>query len=353
MTKYVLTIFVCILSSLQLLTAQAETSISGFASMVGGIVTNGEQFLSDYPNTGLYDEDISFSPDSTIGVQFKTPINPDSEFIIQLVTRGAREYETDIDWAYINYEISYELSVQAGRKRLPLYFYSDFFDVGMTYNWIRPPSDNYTWQITNYNGVNLHYESNLNSWDMLLNFYLGREDDTDNNLLSFLANNSQVDEHWKNILGFVAELSDEMYEIRFTIMTSELDRVVNNIQIAEDVGQLFYGFSINSYFEQLSILSEFNRYERTTDDIFVTTYMISFAYKIDKYTPHLTYSNLKQSENDAGGDEHHATYSLGLRYELNKSSALKIQYDKTKDKANNTVIVGDGELISFGIDFVF
>jgi len=331
----------------------ADTNVSGFASMVGGLVINGDRYLSDYPNTGIYDDDLSFSPDTTVGVQFKTSLDKQSEFIIQLISRGAREYQADVDWAYFNYAIDHEFSVQIGRKRLPLYFYSDFFDLGMAYHWIRPPTDNYTWQITNYNGINLYYESELEGWDMLLNFYIGREDDTENDLLSYLADNNSVDETWKNIVGFVAELSNESYELRFTIMSSQLDRQVNNIQIAEDVDQLFYGISANYYHDALSVLSEVNRYERSADDISVSTVMLSVAYKIKKYTPHITYSKLEQSKINLGGDEHHYTSSIGLRYDLNKSTALKIQYDNTKDKAINSTIVGDGELLSFGIDFVF
>jgi len=341
------------LVSLSLNAVAAETKVSGFASMVGGFVTNGDLYLSDYPNTGIYDEDLSFSPDTTFGVQFKTALDKQSEFIIQIVNRGAREYQTDIDWAYFSYAIDHQISVQIGRKRLPLYFYSDFFDLGLAYHWIRPPSDTYTWQITNYNGVNLYYESELNNWDMLLNVYIGREDDNDNELLSYLANNNPVNETWKNIIGFVAELSNESYELRFTIMSSLLDRHINNIQIAEDVDQFFYGVSVNYYYQALSVLSEVNRYERSADDIDVSTYMLSLAYKIKKYTPHITYSKLEQTKNSIGGDELHNTVSIGFRYDLNKSTALKIQYDSTKDEATNTTIVGDGDLLSFGIDVVF
>ena len=333
--------------------ARAETKVTGFASMMAGLVTNGNQFLADYPNTGIYDEDISFSPDTSIGVQLKTKLDTQYEFIVQILSRGANEFEADIDWAYVNYSHSPEVSLQIGRKRLPLYYYSDFYDIGFAYHWIRPPSDNYTWQITNFNGLNVSYEPEIMGWDSLFSFYIGREDDKENKLLTFLANNISVDESWKNIIGGVAELSNDNIEFRFSLMSSELERQVNGVTLSDGVAQIFYGLSLNAYIENYSILSELNRYERTTDDIFVSTYMLSLTYKIDQYTPHITYSELKQTVNSAGGDEHHYTYSIGLRKELNKSSALKVQYDNTTDKATNTTVVGDGELLSFGIDIVF
>ena len=333
--------------------AQAETKVTGFASMVAGVVTQGNQFLADYPNTGIYDEDISFSPDSTIGVQLKTKIDPQYEFIVQILSRGANEFEADIDWAYVNYSYNAEISMQIGRKRLPLYYYSDFYDLGFAYHWIRPPSDNYTWQITNFNGFNVSYEPDIMGLDSLFSVYLGREDDKDNKLLSFLASNNPVNESWKNIIGAVAELSNDIIDFRLSLMSSELEREVNGIVLSDGVAQVFYGLSVNAYIENYSILSEFNRYERSTDDIFVSTYMLSLTYKINQYTPHITYSELKQTINAGGGDEYHFTYSIGLRKELNKSSAFKIQYDNTTDKATNSPVVGDGELLSFGIDIVF
>lgn len=353
MTKYILPLFTALVYSFSPALVVADTTISGFASVAGGLVTKGDRFLSDYPNVGLYDDDLSFSPDTTIGIQFKTAIDDNADFVVQLVSRGSSEFHNDIDWAYLNYSVTHEISVQAGRRRLPLYFYSDFYDLGMAYHWIRPPSDNYTWQITSYNGVNLQYESELDHWDMLLNVYLGREDDKDNELLTYLANNNSVDETWKNIVGFVAELSDEMFELRFTIMSSQLDRHVNNIQIAEDIDQLFYGVSANFTQMPYAVLSELNHYERPGDNISVNTFMLSLAYKIKSYTPHFTYSKLEQDYKQGSGDELHDTYSIGIRKDLNKSTAVKIQFDKTSDKANTTTIVGDGELLSFGIDFVF
>ncbi|MCK5335314.1 MAG: hypothetical protein KAQ67_04095 [Gammaproteobacteria bacterium] len=332
----------------------ADIKVTGFSSMVGGIAMRGEQYLADYPNTGVYDENLSFAPDTTIGIQLKNKLSPEYEAVMQLLSRGTNDFTVDIDWAYLNYSISPETSLQIGRKRLPLYFYSDFYELGFAYHWIRPPADNYTWQITNYTGFSLIHETELENWDALFMLYFGHEKDKDNQLLGFLSGNGTVyDETWKNMIGFVSEFSTEQYELRFTIMSSVLDRDINGLPYLSNVEQLFYGFSFNVNIDSYILLSEFNRYERPENEKYVSTYMISLGYKIQKYTPHFTYSEFKQTQVLNGGDEFHFTYSLGLRRELNKSTALKIQYDKTTDKGVNTTITGDGELLSFGLDFVF
>lgn len=330
----------------------SETHLSGYVSVVAGRITNGNEFLADYPKAGVYDSDWSITPDTSIGIQLTTDITEDLDFIVQAVSNGATDNGVDLDWAYINYQLSTDLSFQAGRKRLPLYYYSDYFDVGYAYYWIRPPADNYTWQISNYNGLSLLYQPQFGKWDALFNLYIGREDSDENELLSLLLTAS-VDETWKNMVGVVAELSQHWLDVRLTFMHSQLDRTVNGFIVAQDVKQQFSGLSVNFYLDELSILSEFNQYERPASDIQVGTSLLSLGYRIGEFIPHISRSQFKQEENIAGGDEDHETNSIGLRWDVNKTTALKVQYDKVKDKGVNVPVLGDSKAISFGIDFVF
>jgi len=334
----------------------ADISLNGYASIVAGRVTTGTEFLADYPKAGVYDNDWSFSPDTTVGVQLIANLNDNLEFVIQGISNGAADYDVDVDWAYINYQVNNEFSAQVGRKRLPLYYYSDFFDVGYAYYWIRPPVDNYTWQISHYNGLSLQYQPYLGEWDILVNLYAGREDSEDNELLGFLSSAS-IDETWKNMAGIVTELSKDWFEFRATYMQGQLDRTVNDIVTDEDVKQKFSGISLNFYIDDFLILSEINQYIRSDSDIHVDTHMLSLGYQWKlgnyTYTPHITQSSLQQKENLSGGDEEHTTNSIGLRWDYNKSTALKIQYDKTKDRGVTIPVLGDSETLSLGLDIVF
>lgn len=342
----------CGLLLLQVTPVSAEYVLSGYASVVAGKASNGDAFLADYPKAGVYDDDWSFSPDTSIGVQLKADLDEDLMFVIQATSNGARDYDVELDWAYLSYQLNAEFSIQAGRKRLPLYYYSDFFDVGYVYHWIRVPADNYTWQIANYNGINLQYQSYLSEWDVLVNLYTGREDSENNDLLGLLSD-APVDETWKNMLGLVLELSGNWMEMRATYMQGQLDRSVNGVIVAEDEKQVFSGISVNLNLNRFILLSELNRYERDASEIVVDTAMLSFGYHWGKFIPHITRSSLEQKHNAAGGDEHHTTNSVGLRWDYNDSTAFKIQYDKTEDKGIAIPVLGDAELLSLGVDFVF
>lgn len=332
--------------------ALADISLSGYSSIVAGRVIDGDKFLADYPKTGVYDTDWSFSPDTSFGVQLIADVENQFNIVIQAISNGATDYDIELDWAYVSYQLNTELSIQAGRKRLPLYYYSDFFDVGHAYYWIRPPVDNYTWQISNYNGLSLLYQPETSEWDMLFNLYVGREDSKNNDLLSMLFS-ADVDETWKNMLGIVAEVSQDWIELRITYMQGLLDRTVNDIKTEQDVKQKFSGLSANFYFYNFILLSEFNQYKRPKSDIDVDTQMLSVGYQLNDFTPHLTRSNFRQEPNQAGGDEYHHTSSIGIRWDVHRSIALKIQFDRTKDKGVNIPVLGDSDTISLGMDFVF
>ena len=330
----------------------ADIELSGFASIATGKVISGDNFLSDYPKAGIYDNDWSFSPDTSVGIQLVSNINTQTSVVIQAVSHGAQGFDVELDWAYLNYHINPEIMVQVGRKRLPLYYYSDHFDIAYTYYWIRPPSDNYTWQISNYNGLSLIYEPSLSEWDALINVYTGRESSEDNDLLGSLSGN-KVDETWKNMLGVVIELSKDWLDLRFTAMQGQLDRKINNITTEKDIRQNFLGASVNFFFEKLTVLSEINFYNRPAANIEVTTSMISAGYQIGDFTPHITYSRFLQEKNLAGGDEDHFTSSVGVRWDFDKNIALKLQYDKTIDHGRIIPILGDAELISLSMDLIF
>ncbi len=330
----------------------AEVRLNGFGSVAVGKVTEGEQFLADYPKTGIYDTDLSLGPDSTLGLQLSSYFSDDLSLIAQLVIHGARDYDPEIDWLYLNYYLTPELSVQAGRKRLPLYYYSDYYDIGYAYYWIRPPPDVYTWQITNYNGVSLLYETAFGQWDTGINIYYGSEESEDNDLLSLLFAAS-VDETWKNMIGVVGAISNQWLEVRLSHMQGLIDREISGVSVINDIEQQFLGLSVNLTIDHLLILSEFNNYKQPDNDVEYNAFLLSAGYQIGELTPHITRSGFKQDINSLGNDEEHYTTSVGLRWDVANNIAVKIQYDKVDDKGIVVPVGGNTRSIALGLDFVF
>ena len=109
-------------------TAQAEIKISGFATVAGGKVLSGDglngadpSFLANYPLVAVYEEDWSFKPESRMGLQVSADLLEGLSVTGQLVARGADDFDAKFEWAYLSYRLNDTWTIQAGKKRLPLY----------------------------------------------------------------------------------------------------------------------------------------------------------------------------------------------------------------------------------------
>ena len=337
----------------------ADVDISGFASVVGGKVISGEgvpefglepTFLANYPIVGFYEEDWSFKPDSKYGLQISADLTEGLTATAQVVGRGADDFNAEFEWAYLSYTLNEHWTLQAGKKRLPLYYYSDFFDVSYAYLWIRPAADNYTWQIFNYNGVNAQFNYQVNDWTVSGNIYTGREDDTENKLLSEFFGSQPIREIWKNIVGGVLSLNRDWLDLRFTYMTYQNERYRNGVKVTWDGDDSrrgkFAGLSANIDYNNWVVLTEFNRL--TLDGGDFDTYLLSAGYRVGQWTPFISFADFDSES------EMHSTSSIGARWDFHSSAAFKVQYDDvTDDGINGQMVAGDSKAITFGIDLVF
>ncbi|QBG36205.1 porin [Litorilituus sediminis] len=354
----------CLISTCSL----AEVNISGFSSINVGKVLSGTgvehygiepTFLADYPNVSAYNEEWDFEPESLFGIQFDADLMDGLSATAQIVARGTEEWKPEFEWAYISYELNENWTLQAGKKRLPLFYYSDFYDVGYAYVWMRPSADNYTWQIFNYTGMNVLYSTDIGDWSLAANLYGGKEDDKDNKLLGdYFSGGVETREIWKDILGGVVNISKDWFEARFTAMQYTNERYVDGERKywGEDDYRdgTFYGAAFNFDFENLFVLTELSHlaideysFERTLK---FDSRMITVGYRIQEFTPFVAYSEFEQEGEDG---ENHNTQSVGLRWDFHSSAAFKVQYDKVEDNSYWLAVAGDSESLTFGVDLIF
>ena len=165
--------------------------LSGFMSVVAGAALSGSRtdqltynpqidcpcVITDWSNGGLYEgSNWTFQPDTKAGLQFSYDFTDAISFTSQIVRRASdnsSDWDKDLQWAYLTYKFADGWSVDAGRKRIPLYYYSESQDVGFSYTMITPTSAMYGWEVNNYDGVSLNHETNWNDINMQAGLFAG------------------------------------------------------------------------------------------------------------------------------------------------------------------------------------
>jgi len=154
-------------------TIAADLRIDGFTSIVYGQALDKDELPSSGRFLG-YDEKASFEPDSIYGVQFRSQLEDGLSVTGQIVGRGSEDFDAKVNWAYLSYELTDELTIHAGRQRIPFFIYSDFLDVGYAYTWISPPDEVYGLSgFDNMEGIKLEHYTDIADWTSRLSFLYG------------------------------------------------------------------------------------------------------------------------------------------------------------------------------------
>lgn len=181
----------------------SNINITGYGSIVAGMTfDDDETFTADFYDVGQYNDQLTFKPESVLALQARGDITDKLSFTAQLVAKGVEDFKPEFDWYYLTYQASDALRLMAGRRTIPMYYFSEFYEVGYAYPWMRPPANLYWWQITFFNGFHAEYSFPLGNLDSTITTFYGNEDSVDNVELNFYFPDYQNDENWKDILGF-------------------------------------------------------------------------------------------------------------------------------------------------------
>ena len=158
--------------------------------------------ISDYSHQSVYDNSsLNIAPDSKLGLQGRIDFTDKLSLTSQGVSRGSQNGRPNLEWLYASYKLTSDTTVQIGRKRLPLFYYSETQDVGLTYPWVHLPPQTYGWPVVNYNGINISHNHAIGAWATTLNAYIGEETAINNTINKIYAKNDRIDDRWSNIMG--------------------------------------------------------------------------------------------------------------------------------------------------------
>jgi len=350
-----------------------EFSGSGFMTLAAGKILGGTShqtvsgyqcpcFISDYANAGIYENNgINIGPDSKLGLQGTATFNKDFSATGQVVSRGARNGRVNLEWVYGSYKLNDTLTLQVGRKRLPLFYYSESQDVGLSFPWAHLPPQLYGWEIVNYNGANVLYQDQWGEWSSSLNVFAGDETRNDTGYWKiYNGKDTHTDSRWSNIRGAELGLSRDWLETRLVYIESDVQNKVVGVDadFSPKAKQQIYGLSANIDHEKWVVRTEFLYIDHKEDGGTDRAQLFGIGYRISKFLPMITYANYQETvAADQNRAEGHSTTSLSVRYDVNTSSAIKVQYDYWKDHSgpiyNTWTPYGSSRLLSVSYDMVF
>lgn len=329
---------------------------STFASAFSGNCT---RFVADWGHASVYKEMWRAEPESRLGVQGTARFSPQFSATAQVVARTVDKPIADLEWAYLTYAITPEWTVQAGRKRLPLFYYSDFQDVGYAYPWVRVPPDVYGWDVVNYNGANVAYNTTVSGWTLRSSLFGGAETSR-KNAFSKLIYDEPKDVKWPGIVGADLEMGKDWFTGRIVYMRSGYEQIDRNtgtpdVQPSGDTRSHHdaYGGSINIDYGNFLARSEYSVFDRNAYTYRANSWFVSAGYRFGAFTPMVTQSDYRESTRfpDSYAPARWSTTSFTLRYDFGKSSAIKVQVDRMRNKAEP--LAGSATLLSASYDVVF
>jgi len=367
--------------------ANADFNISGFASIVGGTYSE-ENFV--YAG---YDDDVSFEPDTLVGLQFVKRISDKLMVTGQFISDGRKDFDVEAELAYLTYSARPNWDIRAGRLRAPLYYYSDFVDVGYAYPWIRPPVELYgNGAFDVFEGIDTIYRSRIGRWDAMYQLFYGRMDTelgaSDLELLDFAGVNVTFNRRWLTLrAGFVST--------DLAVSTSEgiqgLIQTLNGAGFADLANQLDTTDHKQTKYIALAAIIDYKNWlvnaEFTTvdfDSIFITdsdTWFVMLGRRFDEFTAHITYSSAQADPDFEGntiplgvapafdqlhaivdsalGNNEDSSLTFGIRYDVDDGVAVKAEVTRFERDIAEPLFTGqqsgvdDGTLLSIGVDVVF
>ncbi|WP_019677386.1 hypothetical protein [Arsukibacterium perlucidum] len=412
--KYIIIVLLfCLPTTLQ----AVDFKVSGYGSIVGGKVVSGDldpsgeiEFQVDFYDYAYYVEDWAWDKESLVALQMVASINNRLDATIQLVAKAADEWSPDIDWFYLTYKLNDSSKIMAGRRMLPMYYFSEYMEVGFAYPWIRPPANLYWWEITQFNGLTYLYNFELGNWNLDFSAFMGEETQTNIKSHDFWRNrggyyfppagvyiSGTADVSWSDIIGVNLAAANDWLDIRASYFSTrytttsdvmffdELDSNGDGIADAvierrtnpdgtpirsgqwslTDFDLSFYGLGGSMYFKYATVLFDYNYV--TYDDGYGSrfpTFYVSAIYNHDTWQPYvgMSQAKLKITEDfdgfGTGEAEEHQIITLGLRYNVMANAALKFELNKFKDKGDRSPWYdfsyhNDATLFSVALDFIF
>lgn len=259
--------------------------VNGFATF--GLSVSDESMAYN----GVNDE-VNFNRFSKAGVQMTFNMDSQNSVVMQLVSRGNNNWETNAEWAYFKHEFGNGLSGKIGRIRLPAYQLSEFLDVGYATPYAQVPAETYDSldPFSNMEGVDLSYSMDVGDNTANFQAVYGRAKDDEFDL--------------KDILGVSAVLQADTWSARLGYATASVNVVSETLQGAiglyggetEDIDGAFTSLGFTYDPGDLYFTTEYTQLEADGQIVDADALYATIGYRFGRLMPTLTYAMAESTD---------------------------------------------------------
>ena len=337
---------------------------------INGFMTVGASKADDELGTGyIFNDRVNFRGDSKFGMQFDYKLSEDTSATVQMVARSRTDdgWRVDAEWAYIKHDITDWASARMGRLRIPFYLYSESLDVGLSYPWVRPPIDLYTTLITSFDGLDFVFKANTGPINHRVQVWAAAQRGSDEESLrkidlydtfginltsnwnSFTARlatvqmgleGRQISERTevlpKTALPGIAALAGAAsVECTSDYIPDPTKATCSQWNMVFDIKDTLHYHSAALQYDDgnLLLLYEGAVLKVSEDTIFGDdrSNTLTAAYRAGDWTPYTTMGRSKSELSLAGPQTKRKSRSFGLRYSLNDSTAVTVEWNHFYD----------------------
>lgn len=290
--------------------AVEDVRVGGFLRAAGTASDTEAEYMERIDNRGNFG-------DTHFGITMSAEIDERWSVAGQLFGSGAEDnYALVIDWAYATFRAYEEVSVNMGKMKYPNLIVSEYYDIGITYPWIRPPEELYRFEVLGpslsyeaFSGAKLNYENAFGDFEFVISAYGGSA--------------SLENETMRNMGGVVLSTGTELFKLRAAHNVSRLElgmfseresEMHNRKQSVTSYGANFDVANIVGYYEYAKGEVE------GLDEVTTEASYFTLGYRVGKFMPHVTVAEF-EADNKLGQE----SIAYGLKYQVNPSSTFKIE----------------------------
>ncbi len=338
-------------------------------------------------------EDVSFERDSRFGLQISSEVTEDMSVVAQILGRADKSnFNAIVEWAYIDYEFHETTSIHVGKIKQPVYLVNDYVEVGYAYPWIRPPQEVYLLNnpLNTVNGIELLLQFQAGPGTLSFQPYLGsnRDDIPNAQGAYFEAENIYGIDIKYSGRGFAVHASNFQCEVKtmggFNIADTDnllAQDLAVNLNGTGDCEVTAAGLNLDM--ANVVVYAEWTN-RTTTDELSrpfgdTEAYYATLGYRIGKFLPHITFASIEGESSIYGIGSNggaitsqdpstplvlgppgsptslnfpvpiQTSITAGLRYEVNDSSALKIEYQIVDVEQDPVELQAANQAFNYGL----